>query len=60
MSIIKIGGKNSKQKKRLITLKNFIFLEKRLLIFLKIMEKWLLMQPADQNKIKLKEKGLKY
>ena len=36
---IKIGNKNLEQKKWLIILKNFIFLEKRFLIFLETMEK---------------------
>ena len=57
---IKIGNKNLEQKKWLIILKNFIFLEKRFLIFLETMEKWFLMQPTNQNKMKLREKDLKY
>ena len=61
MSIIKNGGKNSKQKKVINNLEKFyISREEVINFFLKIMEKWLLMQPADQNKMKLKEKGLKY
>ena len=36
---IKIGNRNLEQKKWLIILKNFIFLEKRFLIFLETMEK---------------------
>ena len=61
MSIIKNGGKNSKQKKVINNLEKFyISREEVINFFLKIMEKWLLMQPADQNKMKLKKKGLKY
>ena len=56
---IKIGKKNLQNKeKRLITLKNFIILKKRLLIFLETMEKWFLIQPTNQNKMKLREKDL--
>ena len=60
LNIIKVGVKDSEQKKWLIISKNFIFLEKRLLIFLGIMEKWFLMQPKNQNKMKIREKDLKY
>ena len=35
-------------------------LEKKLLIFLETMEKWFLMQPTNQNKMKPKQKDLKY
>ena len=38
----------------------FTFLEKKLLIFLEIMEKWFLIHPTNQNKMKLREKDLKY
>ena len=56
---IKIGKKKLQNKeKRLITLKNFIILKKRLLIFLETMEKWFLIQPTNQNKMKLREKDL--
>ena len=55
----KIGKKKLQNKeKRLITLKNFIILKKRLLIFLETMEKWFLIQPTNQNKMKLREKDL--
>ena len=61
LSNIKIGKKTPEQReKRLITLKHFIILEKRLLIFLETMEKWFLMQPTNQNKMKPKQKDLKY
>ena len=43
-----------------MTLKNFTFPEKKLLIFLETMGKWFLMQPTNQNKMKLREKDLKY
>ena len=57
---IKIGAKNSKQKKRLIISKNFIFLEKRLLISLETILNCYLMLIIMQNKMKLREKDLKY
>ena len=59
LSSVKIGKNLSNKKKRLITLKNFIILEKKLLTFLKTMEKWFLMQPTNQKKMKLREKVLK-
>ena len=60
LSNIKIGKKNYQTiKKRLITLKNFIFLKKKLLIFLKTMEKWFLMRPTNQKKNENKGKDLK-
>ena len=51
---IKIG------KKRLITSKNFTILEEKLLIFLEIILKCYLMLIMIQNKMKPKEKDLKY
>ena len=57
---IKIGKKLSNKKKRLITLKNFINLEKKLLIFIETILKFYLMLITMQNKMKLREKGLKY
>ena len=53
----KAGKKLSSKKKRLITLKNFIFLEKKLLIFLENILKCYLMLITRQNKMKLREKG---
>ena len=57
---IKIGKKTIEQKKRLITFKNFINLEKKLLIFLKTILKFYLMLITIQSIVKLKEKDLKY
>ena len=58
---IKIGKKKlSNRKKRLITLKNFTFLEKKLLIFLETILKLYLMIITIQNKMKLREKDLRY
>ena len=58
---IKIGKKKlSNKKKRLITLKNFTFLEKKLLIFLETILKLYLMIITIQNKMKLREKDLRY
>ena len=50
---IKIGKKLSNKKKRLITLKNVINLEKKLLIFLETILKFYLMLITIQNKMKL-------
>ena len=58
---IKIGEKKlSNKKKRLITLQHFTILEKKLLFSLKIILKWSLMLITIQNKMKLREKDLKY
>ena len=40
-------------------MKNVIFLEKRLLIFVETMEKWFLMQPTNKKKNETEGKGLK-
>ena len=60
LSNIKILKETPNKKGWLIILLDFTILEKKLLIFLKIIEKWSLMQPTNQNKIKLREKDLKY
>ena len=60
LSNTKIGKKPRNKKGWLIILIDFITLEKKLLIFLEITEKLSLMQPTNQNKIKLREKDLKY
>ena len=57
---IKIGKKISNKKKRLITLKKFTILEKKLLSFLETILKCYLMLITIQNKMKPKEKDLKY
>ena len=57
---IKIGKKISNKKKRLITSKNFTILEKKLLIFLETILKCYLMLITMQNKMKLREKDLRY
>ena len=58
LSNIKIGKKLSNKKKRLITFKNFIFLEKKL--FLETILKYYLMTIMIQNIVKLREKSLRY
>ena len=60
LSNIKTGKNTVEQRKRLITLKNFTILEKKLLIFSNIILKWSLMLITIQSKIKLREKDLKY
>ena len=60
LSNIKIGKKTAEQKEVIKNLEKFIFLEKRLLIFLDTILKCYLMQITMQNKIKLREKDLKY
>ena len=60
LSNIKIGKKQLNKKKQLITLKNFIILEKKLLIFLENMLKCYLMLITIQNMVKLRERDLKY
>ena len=60
LSNMKIGKKPSNKKKRLITLKHFIFLEKKLLIFLETILKCYLMLITIPNIVKLREKGLRY
>ena len=50
---IKIGKKLSNKKKQLITLKNVINLEKKLLIFIETILKFYLMLITMQNKMKL-------
>ena len=60
LSNIKIGKKTAEQKEVIKNLEKFIFLEKRLLIFLDTVLKCCLMQITMQNKIKLREKDLKY
>ena len=46
------------KKEGLIILLDFTILEKKILVFLEIMEKWSLMQPANQ-KNETKAKGFK-
>ena len=60
LSNVKIGKKTAEQKEVIKNLEKFIFLEKRLLIFLDTILKCYLMQITMQNKIKLREKDLKY
>ena len=60
LSNIKIGKKQLNKKKQLITLKNFIILEKKLLIFLENILKCYLMLITIQNMMKLRERDLKY
>ena len=57
---IKIGKKIQNKKKRLITLKHFTVLEKKLLIFLETILKYYLMLITIQNIVNLREKDLKY
>ena len=59
-SNIKIGKKTAEQKEMIKNLEKFIFIEKRLLIFLDTIMKCYLMQIIIQNKIKLSEKDFKY
>ena len=58
ISNVKIGKKTDNHKKVFNNLNNFYILEKKLLIFLETMEKWFLIQPTNQNKMKLREKDL--
>ena len=55
---VKIGKKNLQQV--INNLKNFTVLEKKLLIFLETMLKCYLMQITMLNKMRLREKDLKY
>ena len=56
---IKIGRKTLEQEK-IIILKDFTSLDKKLLIFLETILKCFLMQITVLNKMRLKEQGLKY
>ena len=58
ISNVKMGKKTDNHKKVINNLNNFYILEKKLLIFLETMEKWFLIQPTNQNKMKLREKDL--
>ena len=58
ISNVKIGKKTDNHKKVINNLNNFYILEKKLLIFLETMEKWFLMQPINQNKMKLRAMDL--
>ena len=60
ISTVKIGKKTNNQKEVINNLENVYKSRESLLIFLETMEKWSLMQPTDQNKMKQGEKGLKY
>ena len=60
LSNIKITKKLPNKKKRLIILKNFAILEKKLLIFSETILKCYLRLIMMQNKIKLREQDLKY
>ena len=57
---VKIGKKTPEQKKVIKNLENFTHLEKKLLIFLETMLKCYLMQITMLNKMKPREKDLKY
>ena len=57
---IQIGKKTTKQKGVIMILPDFTFLEKKLLISLETMLKCYQMQIAMLNKMKLREKDLKY
>ena len=52
--------KTPKQEEVIDNLENFTNLEKKFLIFLKIIVNYSLMMVAKQNKMKLKEQDLKY
>ena len=56
----KIGKKTPEQKNVINNLENFTNLEKKLLIFLETMLKCYLMQITMLNKMRLREKDLKY
>ena len=56
---IKIGRKTLEQEKIIIS-KNFTILNKKLLIFLETLLKCYLMQITRLNKMRLREKDLKY
>ena len=60
LSIVKIGNKTLKQKETIDFLEKCYPSREETINFLEIMEKWPLMQPTNQNKIKVSEKGLKY
>ena len=58
---IKIGRKTLEQKKVINNPEKFyISREEVFNFFLQTMEKWYLMHPTNQNKMKLREKDLKY
>ena len=57
---IKIGKKTIEQKETINNLVNFTIPKKKLVIFLQTMLKCYLMLITIQNKIKLREKNLKY
>ena len=57
---VKIGKKTNNQKEVINNLENFYISREEVINFLETMEKWSLMHPTNQNKMKLREKGLKY
>ena len=52
--------KTPEQRETIDNLEKFYLSREEIINFLEIMEKWFLMQPTNQNKIKPKEKDLKY
>ena len=60
LSNIKIGKKTQKQRKTIYNLEKIYNSREETINVLEIMEKWSLMQPTNQNKMKLREKDLKY
>ena len=57
---IKIGKKTLEQKEVINNLENFYISREEVINFSETMEKWFLMHPTNQNKMKLREKNLKY
>ena len=57
---IKIGKKTLEQKEVINNLENFYISREEVINFSETMEKWFLMHPTNQNKMKLGEKDLKY
>ena len=60
ISNVKIGKKTDNQKEVINNLKKFNISREEVINFLETMKKWFLMQPTNQNKMKLREKDLKY
>ena len=60
LSNIKIGRKTLEQEKIINNLERFMFLDKKLLVFLETILKCFLMQITVLNKMRLKEQDLKY
>ena len=57
---IKHGNKNLEKKEVINNLENFYISREGIINFLEIMEKWFWMPVINQNKMKMKEKDLKY